>query len=82
MGVGTVGLFSALLAVVPLAVFFAAKHGGMDAALGAVLGADNLTDSSRLIVSGVLGVVCVNLVVALFLVVAWQEPPPSPSKEE
>lgn len=85
MGLGTFSFFSALLAVVPIAAFFAVKAGRFDTVLVAVLGEDNVTDSGRLVASGVIGVICVQVLVGLFLITAWREappPPPSRSKKE
>ena len=76
MGVATVAVFSLLLAVIPLSVFHAATQGRLDAVYEAILGAQPITPSSRLILAGVTGVVFVNLVVAAFLVAAWLEPAP------
>lgn len=78
MGVGTVAVFSVLLAAIPLSAFFATINGKLDAIIAPLLGQTLLTDSNRLILAGIIGVLLVNLVVAAFLVAAWREPvPPS-----
>jgi VMA21-like domain len=78
MGVGTVAVFSVLLAAIPLSAFFATINGNLDATLAPLLGPTQNTDSNRLIFAGIIGVISVNLVVAAFLVAAWREPvPPS-----
>ncbi len=78
MGVGTVAVFSVLLAAIPLSAFFATINGKLDATLAPFLGQTQITDSNRLILAGIIGVVSVNLIVAAFLVAAWREPvPPS-----
>lgn len=74
MGLGTVAVFSVLLAAIPLSTFFAILHGKADGLLSTVLGQPQVTDSTRLILAGAIGVVLVNLVVAAFLVAAWREP--------
>ena len=79
MGVGTVAVFSVLLAAIPLSAFFATINGKLDATLAPLLGQTLITDSNRLILAGIIGVVSVNLVVAAFLVAAWREPVPPPS---
>ena len=81
MGVGTVLVYSILLAVIPLSAFFAVTQGLLDSVFAALLGTA-LTTSTRLVLAGVTGVVCVNLVVAAFLVSAWREPvPPAASQQ-
>lgn len=84
MGVGTVAVFSVLLAAIPLSTFFATINGKLDATLAPILGHTQITDSNRLILAGIIGVVSVNLVVAAFLVAAWREPvsPPQRPKED
>ena len=74
MGVATVATFSVLLAAIPLAAFYAAAHGALDPAFRALLGSAASVDANRPVLSGVAAVVCVNLVVAAFLVAAWMEP--------
>jgi len=81
MGLSTVSIFATLLAVLPLAAFYAMNHGAFDSLLGAVLGPGNVTSSSRLVSSGILGVVCVNIIVAGFLIAAWREPTPPYAKK-
>jgi len=82
MGVGTVAVFSVLLAAIPLSAFFATINGKLDATLGSILGPDQITDSNRLTLAGIIGVVSVNLVLAAFLVAVWREPVPPPEREK
>jgi hypothetical protein len=82
MGVGTVAIFSVLLAAIPLSAFFATINGKLDATLAVFLGQPQISDNTRLVSSAIIGVVLVNLVVAAFLVAAWREPvPPSSSQQ-
>ena len=81
MGVGTVVVFSVLLAVIPLSAFFAVTQGRLDSVFAALLGTA-LNTSTRLVLAGVTGVACVNLVVAAFLVSAWREPVPSAAGQQ
>ena len=75
MGVGTLLIFSALMVALPLNAFFTVQQGRLDGPLSALLGPQVLQEQ-RLALAGALAVVCVNLVVAGFVVAAWLERPP------
>lgn len=75
--VGTLLLFSVLMVAVPLGAFFATQQGRLDEVLQPLLGQQTLQDN-RTVVAGALGVLAVNAVVAVFVAVAWLEPPPPP----
>ncbi len=75
--VATLLLFSVLMVAVPLGAFFAAQQGHLDAALQPLLGQQTLQDN-RIVVSGALGVLAVNAVLAAYVAAAWFEPPPPP----
>lgn len=75
--VATLLLFSVLMVAVPLGAFFAAQQGRLDAALQPLLGQQTLQDN-RIVVSGALGVLAVNAVLAAYVAAAWFEPPPPP----
>lgn len=79
MALGTLLLFSCCMFTAPLIAFFAASQGRLDSLLAPFL-AEGTAPSphSRQVLGGVLGVVTVNLVVALFVVAAWLEPLPPP----
>ena len=82
MGVGTVAIFSVLLAAIPLTTFFGVLHGRADILLATLLGQSQVSDSARLAFAGIIGVVSVNLVVAAFIVAAWREPTGTPPTED
>lgn len=74
--------FSLLIIVFPLITFFSSAQGTLDFVLFPLFGSQVVEDS-RLLFSGTLAVVAVNLVLALFLLSAWQEkPPPTNHKED
>lgn len=86
MGVGTVGLFSILLATIPLWVFSGIRHGKYDTLILFFISSNrqDFLESNRVVIGGILAVVLVNLIVALFLVVAFvfEKVPPKKNKEE
>ena len=69
--------------IVPLGTLYTAKEGAWDGLLRPLVGPQYL-EANRLLLAGGLAVAAVNLVVALFLVSAWQEklPPSNHRKEE
>jgi hypothetical protein len=72
--------YSLLMVALPLSAFFAASSGSLDVLLEVIVGPDP-TQGARLSFAGVLGVICVNLVVAGYVVQAWREQPPTEKKK-
>ncbi len=83
MGVlAKLAFFSLLIAVVPLGTLYSGNAGFLDPFLLPVVGQQAL-ETNRLLLAGGLAVFSVNLVLALFLLSAWQEKlPPKNHKEE
>ncbi len=77
MGFVTVAVFSVLLAVVPLFFFSLVRRQVFDGLLAPIFGSAFL-DTNRVVLGGVLSVIVVNLVVFLFVFVAFvlEKPPP------
>ena len=74
--------FSLLIAVVPLGTLYSGNAGLFDPILLPVVGRQAL-EANRLLLAGGLAVFSVNLVLALFLLSAWQEKvPPANHKED
>lgn len=70
MGVGTVGVFSVLLAVIPLWTFSQIRKGVFDSILTVLLG-DRSIDEYRVVIGGIVGIVLVQFVLALFVLYAF-----------
>lgn len=88
MGVGTVGLFSILLAILPLWVFSSIRHGRFDALILYFLPStyQEFLETNKAVIGGIVGIVLVNVIVALFLLVAFvfekvPEDPPKATKK-
>jgi hypothetical protein len=81
MGVRTVALFSVLLATVPLVFFSLVRRQSFDGVLASVFGSTFL-DLNRVVIGGVLSVILVNLILFLFVFVAFvlEKPPPKRTK--
>jgi len=73
MGVGTVGLFSILLAVFPLWTFSGIRHGTFDTLILYVIPShyQDFLESNRVVIGGIVAIILVNVIVALFLLVAF-----------
>lgn len=76
MGLRILLLFSLLLAAIPLLTLFAGAQGTLDPVFVALIGPQLLTESNRLLLSGVAAVAAVNVVLIAFLITAWKEPTP------
>jgi|Transcript_7093 hypothetical protein len=70
MGVGAVGVFSILLAVIPLWTFSQIRKGVFDSILTVLLG-DRSIDEYRIVIGGIVGIVLVQLVLFLFVLYAF-----------
>lgn len=79
----TVGVFSVILAVVPLWVFSQIRHGGLDWLISSAFG-DYILQSkdSRVIFGGVAAIVLVNIVIFFFILVAFVFEPRVTGKKE
>lgn len=74
MGVGTVGLFSILLATIPLWTFSRIRRGTFDTLILLCISKDNNRDvleNNRVVIGGIVAIILVNVIVALFLLVAF-----------
>ena len=70
----TVGIFSVILAVVPLWVFSDIRHGRLDWLLSRVLGDSiivKFSKDTRVLLGGVVAIVLVNIVIFFFILVAF-----------
>ena len=77
----TVAIFSVLLATVPLVFFSLVRRQSFDGVLSSVFGPTFL-DLNRVVIGGVLSVILVNLILFLFVFVAFvlEKPPPKRKK--
>jgi hypothetical protein len=80
MGFLTIGLFSILLAIAPLAFFSLVRRRFFDEILSSLFGSGFL-DSNRVVLGGVLAVVLVTIVLFLFVIVAFVFEKPAPTKK-
>ncbi len=81
MGVLTVAIFSVLLATVPLLFFSLVRRQSFDGVLSSVFGSTFL-DLNRVVIGGLLAVILVNVILFLFVFVAFvlEKPPPKRKK--
>ena len=79
----TVTIFSVLLAVVPLFFFSLVRRNAFDEILVPIFGSAFL-DTNRVVLGGLLSVVLVNVVLFLFVFVAFvlEKPPPKKRKKK
>lgn len=70
MGVGTVGVFSILLAVIPLWTFSQIRKGVLDSILIFILGNRSI-DEHRVVIGGIISIVLVQIVLCLFVLYAF-----------
>jgi len=85
MGFKTVGLFTVLLAVIPLLGFRFVRNRSIDGLLLAILNNRNdILDQYRVIIGGIFGIILVNVLITIFLVVAFffEEVPAKSSENE
>lgn len=73
----TILTFAILMVVLPLGTLLATTQGRLDALLQPLLGQEVL-DTQRTVIAGVLGVLAVNLTLVLFVATAWAERPLPP----
>jgi hypothetical protein len=72
MGIKTVGLFTVLLAVIPLLGFRFVRNGSIDGLLLGILNNRNdILEQYRVIIGGVIGIILVNILITIFLIVAF-----------
>ena len=85
MGVKTVGLFTVLLAIIPLLGFRFVRNGSIDGLLLGILNNRNdILEQYRVIIGGVFGIILVNILITIFLIVAFffEEVPAKTSGDE
>ena len=81
MGVLTVAIFSVLLAIIPLLFFSLVRREAFDDVLSTVFGSAFL-NSNRVVLGGVLSVVLVNVILFLFVFVAFVLEKPQPKRRK
>lgn len=72
-------VFAVLMVVFPLGTLLSVQQGRLDSLLQPLVGATVL-EGNRTVVAGALGVLAVQLTLALFVVAAWAERPPPPKE--
>eukprot|EP00890_Picochlorum_soloecismus_P002255 jgi/Picsp_1/302/NSC_00301-R1_---NA--- len=85
MGIKTVALFTVLLAVIPLLGFRFVRNGSIDGLLLGILSNRNdILEQYRVIIGGIFGIVLVNILITIFLIVAFffEEVPAKSSDNE
>ncbi|KFM26209.1 hypothetical protein F751_4702 [Auxenochlorella protothecoides] len=63
-----------LMGLVPLITFVVAKRGTLDVLLE-ILSAEEVSDSNRTVLGGLLALLGVNVVIVSFMICAWYETP-------
>jgi hypothetical protein len=74
MSVGTLTVFSILLALAPLTLLFAGKQGSLDNFFTVFINNPATIEQNRTLFSAIAAVAAVNIVLIAFLVAAWREP--------